>query len=253
MTKSQETNQHGQSIGRKGRETRQRLMTAARKLLQSSSPVQLTVVSIAKAANSSSATFYLYFEDVRDLLLEMSKEAEADMAAVHAVLDEPWDPQELDMQHAERVVQAYVKVWDKHRAVMRCRNLEADRGDREFENIRLRTTVRIVTRFAEHIFTTYPANTQLTYNDAMADASVLVAAMERLAATDLAAVKRGVGRDAMWAGMSRVIARTLNASDSEPKGKTALGVSGKKTVRKKPVTTKSGSTRKSAARRTAKR
>ena len=173
MNKQINKNKHGQSLGRKGRETRERLLNAARELLQSNSPVQLTVVAIAKKAKSSSATFYLYFEDVRGLLLVLSEEAETDMRVVHEVLDEPWDPQSLDLEHAARVVNAYVSVWDKHREVLRYRNLEADRGDAEFENIRLRTSVRIVSRFAEHIFAAYPENTELTFTDAMAEASVI--------------------------------------------------------------------------------
>lgn len=231
MSKKISKNKHGQSLGRKGRETRQRLMDAARELLQSSSPTQLTVVAIAKKARSSSATFYLYFEDVRGLLLVLSEEAETDMKVVHEVLDEPWDPQFLDLDHASRVVDAYVSVWDKHREVLRYRNLEADRGDAEFENIRLRTVVRIVSRFAEHIFAAYPQGTNFTFTDAMAEASVLAAAMERLAATDMEAVNRGVGPDAMWEGMTRIIARTLNAD--------AAGSAPKKPARAKKASKKS--------------
>ncbi len=211
MSKLIDKNKHGQSLGRKGRETKERLLNAARDLLQTNSPVHLTVVSVAKKAKSSSATFYLYFDDVRSLLLVLSEDAETDMKVVHDVLDEPWDPQLLDLDHAARVVQAYVSVWDKHRAVLRYRNLEADRGDAEFENIRLRTTVRIVSRFADHIFAAVPKKSSFTFNDALAEASVLVAAMERLAATDIQVVNRGVGSQAMWNGMTRVIARTLNA------------------------------------------
>lgn len=215
MNKQIDKNKHGQSLGRKGRETRERLLNAARELLNTNSPVQLTVVSIAKKAKSSSATFYLYFDDVRSLLLVLSEAAETDMKVVHDVLDEPWDPQFLDLDHAARVVEAYVSVWDKHRAVLRYRNLEADRGDAEFENIRLRTTVRIVTRFADHIFAAVPKSKSFTFNDALAEASVLVAAMERLAATDVKVVNRGVGTQAMWNGMTRIIARTLSAESGQ--------------------------------------
>ena len=63
-----ETNQHGQTLGREGLQTRQKLMGAARKLLDVYSPVDLTAVSIAKEAGTSSASFYMYFEDVRDIL-----------------------------------------------------------------------------------------------------------------------------------------------------------------------------------------
>jgi AcrR family transcriptional regulator len=209
------TNKHGQSLGRKGHETRLRLMNATLQLLKTSSPVELTAVSIAKKAKSSSATFYLYFSDVRGILLALNEAAEADMAVVHDALDQPWDPSALNMEHAEGVVKAFVSVWDKHREILRYRNLEADRGDPSFESIRLRTSVRIVSRFAEHIFAAHARDAGFTRNDAMAEASVLVAAMERLAATDLDTVNRGVGADAMWRGMTRIIARTLSGGHIE--------------------------------------
>ena len=136
------------------------------------------------------------------------------MQAVHNILDEPWDPKILDVEHSRRVVNAFVSVWDKHREVLRYRNLEADRGDPVFENIRLRTSVRIVNRFAEHIVAAYPENSGGTKITAQADASVLVAAMERLAATDPKSVERGVGADEMWGAMTRIIARTLSAPPS---------------------------------------
>lgn len=212
MARVVKTNKHGQSLGRKGHETRQRLMNAALKLLKVSSPVELTAVSIAKKAKSSSATFYLYFSDVRGILLALNEAAEADMVEVHEVLDEPWDPNMLELEHADRVVRAFVSVWDKHREILRYRNLEADRGDLEFESIRLRTSVRMVSRFADHIYAAHPRESGFTRNDAMAEASVLVAAMERLAATDLESVNRGVGANAMWAGVTRIIARTLRGA-----------------------------------------
>lgn len=213
MARVVKTNKHGQSLGRKGFETRQRLMGAALKLLKTSSPVELTAVSIAKKAKSSSATFYLYFSDVRGMLLALNEAAEADMTEVHELLDEPWDPNLLDFEHAERVVKAYVTVWDKHREILRYRNLEADRGDLEFESIRLRTSVRMVSRFADHIYAARPKQSKLSRNDALAEASVLVAAMERLAATDLESVNRGVGAQAMWDAMTRIIARTLRGTN----------------------------------------
>lgn len=203
------TNKLGQALGRKGLETRQRLMEAGRKVLKSNSPVEMTSVSIAKKAKSSAATFYIYFKDVRELLLALSEAAEADMDVVHTVLDEPWDLSRLDLDHSSRVVQAYISVWDKHRDVLRHRNLEADRGDAEFEDIRLRTTVRIIKRFTEHIYAGYLPDSGLTKRDAWAEASALVAAMERLGSADPAIVSRAVPAEVIWGGLTRVIARIL--------------------------------------------
>ena len=46
------------SLGRKGLETRARLLRATRDLLQTLSPLHLTVAAIAKAANTVQGTFY---------------------------------------------------------------------------------------------------------------------------------------------------------------------------------------------------
>ena len=197
MSKLIDKNKHGQSLGRKGRETKERLLNAARDLLQTNSPVHLTVVSVAKKAKSSSATFYLYFDDVRSLLLVLSEDAETDMKVVHDVLDEPWDHTLLDLDHAARVVQAYVSVWDKHRAVLRYRNLEPIAV---MPNLRIYAFVLRLDRksLCRSFFAAVPKKSSFTFNDALAEASVLVAAMERLAATDIQVVNRGVGSQAMW-------------------------------------------------------
>lgn len=208
ISKSTKANNHGQALGRKGLETKQRLKNAAVTLLKVNSPVELTAVAVAKMAKSSSATFYLYFSDVHALLVELNKDAEKDMDAVYDVIDQPWGP-----NHPRKVIDAFVSVWEKHREVLRYRNLEADRGDPEFESIRLRTSIRIVSRFADHIYANYPPSAGLRRSDAVAEASVLVAAMERLAAIDLETVNRGIGPEAMWDGMVRIISRTLNPAD----------------------------------------
>ena len=61
-------NKQGQVLGRKGQETRRNLMAATRRLLCTSSPVDITAVAIAKVAGTSSASFYMYFDDVQDFV-----------------------------------------------------------------------------------------------------------------------------------------------------------------------------------------
>ena len=46
------SNKQGQSLGRKGLATRQRLMDATEQLLKTLSPVELTAVAIAKEAKT---------------------------------------------------------------------------------------------------------------------------------------------------------------------------------------------------------
>jgi hypothetical protein len=116
------------------------------------------------------------------------------------------------LEHAARVVRAYASVWDRHREILRFRNLEADRGDGMFEEIRLRTALRLVKRFADHIMEAHRDDPRFTQRDAMAEASVLVCAMERCAAIDPKLVEQGVGAEAMYSALARIIADTLLGS-----------------------------------------
>ena len=63
------TNKNGQLLGRKGMETRKRMMEAARRLLATRSPFDLTALLITREAKSAPATFYVYFDDVQDVTI----------------------------------------------------------------------------------------------------------------------------------------------------------------------------------------
>lgn len=189
------TNQQGQALGRKGVETRKKLMAAARKLLDVYSPVELTAVAIAKEAGTSSASFYMYFDDVRDILYGLATEAGDAMASVHEVVQQPWEADTLTLQeHALQLVERFNEIWQMHRQVLRFRNLEADRGDPRFEALRMKTYVPFIDLLARQIVAACPADRQKpTLSQAFALASVLHAAMERMASTDPAVVARGLG------------------------------------------------------------
>ncbi len=180
-------------MGRKGLETRQKLMFAARKLLDIYSPVELTAVSIAKEAGTSSASFYMYFEDVRDILFALASEAGTAMGSLHEVVQQPWDVETLQ-EHALLLVDRFTEIWQAHRQVLRFRNLEADRGDPRFEALRMSTYVPFIDLLARQIVATCPSDkTRPTLSQGFAMASVMHAAMERLATADPAVVARYVG------------------------------------------------------------
>jgi AcrR family transcriptional regulator len=189
------TNQQGQALGRKGLETRKKLMAAARKFLDIYSPVELTAVAIAKEAGTSSASFYMYFDDVRDILYALAIEAGVAMASVHEVVEQPWGADTLTLhEHALQLVERFNEIWQMHRQVLRFRNLEADRGDPRFEALRMETYVPFIDLLARQIIAACPPDKQRpTLSQAFALASVLHASMERMASTDPAVVARGLG------------------------------------------------------------
>lgn len=204
-------NKQGQSLGRKGLNTRKRLLNAAEALLEKHSPVDLTAVSIAKAANMSSATFYMYFDDIQDILAALSEVAGQEMDRALDVLGESWSIDTLE-EHASKLVDAFHEVWKNHRQVLRYRNMEADRGDPVFEEIRMNVYVSFVELLAQRIIALCPEEIKLGRADARSVASVLHGAMERMAATDPEIVERNLGIERSKAAQVRVITDVILAS-----------------------------------------
>ncbi len=202
-------NKQGQKLGAKGHRTRLALMTAARELMRECSPIDLSAVSIAKAANVASASFYMYFKDVRDLLYEMSEIAGQDYETLNAIVDEDWDASTLEIEPALRFVRAFNAVWSKHREVFLFRELEADHGDHRFEELRMRSLTPIIVHLARKIRQADPSRKSISIEDAHAESVVLISAMERIAASDPRLVERQVGRARMERAIASIISRSL--------------------------------------------
>ncbi|MES2320787.1 MAG: helix-turn-helix domain-containing protein [Pseudomonadota bacterium] len=185
-------------------------MDATRRLLETHSPVELTAVAIAAEAGTSPASFYMYFDDTKDILFALSEVAGEAMAAIHPIFDEPWVDSNLE-EKATLVVQAIAKVWDEHRQVLRFRNMEADRGDPRFEALRMSTYLPFIERFAQRILTINPATETRRRADAYAEAAIFHAAMERLAATEPEVMERGLGARRINSNLARMICLVLSA------------------------------------------
>lgn len=209
MNRELSTNKQGQSLGKKGMATRERLLKAAEKLLRNCSPMDLTAVAIAKEAQSSSATFYMYFDDVKDAFFALSNVAGEEVAGVLEALEDCPDRAHLETAVAD-MVRAFNAAWDKHRHILRFRNLEADRGDENFDRLRLDSYKREIHVLARWIRNAGTEEFTPTVGDSYALASVLHASMERLASVDPQIVRNGVGEERLLAAQTRVIAQVLS-------------------------------------------
>jgi len=175
------TNKDGQAIGRKGAESRARLLAATRRLLaELPSAKKLTASSIARAAGLASQTFYLYFDDVEEILLSLSIEASEDTASIIAALDADWDLSAPRIYTAG-VVDAFYQYWDRHRAILNIRNYMADRGDEPFANARNKSAMPIIIKIAARMRTAQ-GESRLAERDATARSIIIFSAIERMAA-----------------------------------------------------------------------
>ncbi|WP_296259621.1 MULTISPECIES: TetR/AcrR family transcriptional regulator [unclassified Pseudomonas] len=227
-------NKQGQILGRKGQETRHKLMMATRRLLFTHPLVDITAVAIAKAAGTSSASFYMYFDDVQDVLYALGLMANEEMAEVAKLLETPWAAGTFEKE-ALVLIETLNAVWSRHREILRYRNLEADRGDPRFDELRMNTYIPFIERFAKLILAVNPAVGGRKRSDAYAEATALHASMERMAATDPMLMERGLGAKRVNAAIARIIAQTLRGSNEEPSEAVASSAPTAKAKRTKAV------------------
>jgi AcrR family transcriptional regulator len=131
MTPSVTVNKSGQALGRKGQRTRAKLVTAARLLVRETQLGSLTVAAIAKQSGIAAPTFYLYFQDVGEVLLGVIEEVNQEMEGVLELLKEPWEAQHAHARASE-FVEAYFELWIRYGPELRARNHLADQGDPRF-------------------------------------------------------------------------------------------------------------------------
>lgn len=125
----------GRVPGKRGLETRDKLLRCTAELLETTSYRELAVVDIAKRAGTSPATFYQYFVDIEAALLELARElTEEGAALVEIVGDGDW---RKDAEAtALRLVEAFVEVWERHHPILRVVDLATAEGDLRFGNVR---------------------------------------------------------------------------------------------------------------------
>lgn len=172
------TGKNEQVLGKKGKETRRSLMTAGQRLLGEMSPINLSVAMISKEAGTSPATFYVYFENVADLLWTLCdaiSEDASDLFTSHSFLR---DDTRLE-EDAMTFVRGYSDIWRRHGPLLLYRNMEADRGESRFYQLFLRITLPILEGLTERIC---EKDRAIRRSAANAEAVVFIAAIDRVAA-----------------------------------------------------------------------
>lgn len=194
--------------GRKGKETRRALMAAARRLLDLVSPLSISAAAISKEAGTSPATFYVYFDNVEDILwalCEAISEDTSELFPEHAFLriDERLE------EDASAFVRGYRDIWSRHGPLLQYRNMEADRGNTRFNQLVLRIALPILEGLTTRIVEREPA---ISRSEANAEAVVMVAAIDRVAAALHLWPKDSLMPDVLLNAEGRVLTRMLRRS-----------------------------------------
>jgi AcrR family transcriptional regulator len=168
----------------------------------------VSVVEIARKAGTSPATFYQYFKDVEDATLRLAEQAAGEMPAVLQLIDRPWEGAG-GLANARAIVDAFVRHWDAHRAVLRVRNLAADEGDRRFQKVRQDTLTPVLGHLAAQIEAAQRAGRVDPKLQPAAAAAAMGAILERLSAYHRELEALGVSRDALVETCARILHQTV--------------------------------------------
>ncbi len=205
--------QSGRVLGPRALGTRQRLMEAAEGLLHKTRARDLKVVDIARQIETSPATFYQYFRDVDDILLALAEQASAEMPAVVHLIEESWGG-DSGLDHARRVVEAFIDHWDQHQAVLRYRNLASDEGDERFARVRAATLGPVLQALAVRVRGATEAGDLPPHTHPVAVAAAMSAILERLAAYHDALAAFGVTRDDLVDSSARILFREVTGREA---------------------------------------
>jgi AcrR family transcriptional regulator len=197
-------NLYGQAMGRKGTQTRERLMRATVELLEKRSLRDVSVSDIATLAGTSSSSFYIYFADVSAAALAAAEGVEQITPEIEALLSEPWTAGEAQAK-AVALLEAYVNFASRHHAILRVRNLSADEGDKRFEEVRHRAVSRI------HDLLEAKIASLRNGLEPSAGASAVLALMERIAAIARLPLRRHHSRKSLIAAAAFLIANAMTS------------------------------------------
>jgi AcrR family transcriptional regulator len=200
--------QSGRPLGPRALHTRQRLLDATERLLGERSVRDISVVEIARKAGTSPATFYQYFKDVSDATLRLAEQAAEEMPAVLELIDGSWRGQR-GLDTARAIVEAFVRHWDAHRAVLLVRNLAADEGDRRFTKVRRQALAPVLDHLARKVSESQESGRIAADVHPYAAAAALASILERLSAYHREIEYFGATREHLVETCARILFQTV--------------------------------------------
>jgi AcrR family transcriptional regulator len=139
-------NLNGQRLGRKGRDTRERILAACSDLLADPAEA-ITMSAVARRASLGMTSLYNYFADLTELLLAALEPVMATAEESYlAVLRERWPDAELG-ERCYAFMEAYHGFWSRHSRLLHLRNTMADSHDERLMVQRVLSTQPLIGLF----------------------------------------------------------------------------------------------------------
>jgi AcrR family transcriptional regulator len=141
----------GQRLGRKGRDTRDRIIAAAHEILAEQAGTALTLSEVARRASLRMGSLYLYFADLTELVLAMLEPVmETAETAYVGLVRERWSDNELGPRTYDFVC-AYHSFWAQNSKLLHLRNSMSDRSDERMMIHRIRSAQPVMRLMVEQM------------------------------------------------------------------------------------------------------
>ncbi|MBB6253344.1 TetR/AcrR family transcriptional regulator [Nitrospirillum iridis] len=169
-------NLNGQRLGRKGRNTRERIIAAAQSLLSGPRSTQITLSAVAREAELKMTSLYVYFKDLTELLLAtLEPVMETAEAAYLSLVRERW-PDEALNACCLRFLNAYLAFWREHSFLLHLRNSMADQYDERMMRQRVDAARPLITMLVRQM----DGDPTIIDSPALSMATVLLTGVERV-------------------------------------------------------------------------
>ena len=168
----------GQRLGRKGLETRERIIAAALLLLDGPvSDVPITLSSVAREASVGMTTLYLYFPDLGELVLAaLVRVMDTAEAAFLSRLRSYWPDDQIEVNCLDFLT-AHYAFWQRHSRILHMRNSFADASDLRFLEYRNKVSYPLISILVRQM----DGNPADIGSPGFALATILLTSFERIA------------------------------------------------------------------------
>lgn len=194
----------GRVPGRRGRATREKLLDATAKLLDTESYRDVKVVDIARLAGTSPATFYQYFSDVEAAVLILAERMADEGEQLAAIVQNANWSGKAGFDATLGLIDTVLEFWQRHGAVLRVVDLTIAEGDKRFRAIRNRLLQPVTVALRDEIARLAAEDKHLEGVDPASQAASLVSMIVHVAAHRKGLTAWGAGDAALRESLARI-------------------------------------------------
>lgn len=194
----------GRVPGRRGRATREKLLDATAKLLDTENYRDVKVVDIARLAGTSPATFYQYFTDVEAAVLVLAERMADEGQELAAIVQDATWAGRAGYETVQGLVDTTLAFWQRHGAVLRVVDLAIAEGDPRFRALRNRLLQPVTSALRDEIARLASEDKHLEGVDPASQAASVVSMIVHVAAHRKGLAAWGAGDASIRESLARI-------------------------------------------------